>query len=436
MFHHKQSAGILLALARCNLVRPNVWRDSLVAKCDNNAVPMSSAATPGSRLSSVDALRGLIMIIMALDHTRDFFNISAISFSPTDLSRTTVPLFFTRWITHYCMPVFMFTAGLGMAFFRQRNHTRGQLSRFLWTRGLWLIVLELTVMQFSYNFSFSSRYVLFLLVLWIFGICMIAMAALVYLPVRWLAVLSVAVIALHNRLDRIQADRFGRCAWIWNLLHEPGILSIAGRSARSPYTLIPWVAVMASGFCFGGVFLLDPAARRRIMTRLGLALTIAFIVVRSVNLYGDPFPWSHQKSAAFTVLSFLNCTKYPASLDFLLMTMGPALILLAYFDRRTFTASNPLIVFGRVPLFYFILHFYLVHVLVVILEWIRYGTAASLVMFGPSPSMGGAQAAANFRHGLGAVYILWIVVVVLLYPVCRWFAKVKSRHQNWWLSYL
>jgi uncharacterized membrane protein len=397
---------------------------------------MSPPATPGSRLSSVDALRGLIMIIMALDHTRDFFHISAISFSPTDLSRTTVPLFFTRWITHYCMPVFMFTAGLGMAFFRQHNHTRGQLSRFLWTRGLWLIVLELTVMQFSYNFSFSSKYVLFLLVLWIFGICMIAMAALVYLPVRWLAALSVAVIVFHNCLDRIPAERFGAYAWVWNLLHEPGILSIAGRSARSPYTLIPWVAVMASGLCFGGVFLLEPAARRRIMTRLGLALTIAFIVVRWLNLYGDPFPWSHQKSAAFTVLSFLNCTKYPASLDFLLMTMGPALILLAYFDRRSFTASNPLIVFGRVPLFYFIFHFYLIHVLVVILEWIRYGTAFSLVMFGPSPSMGGAQAAANFRHGLRAVYILWIVVVVLLYPVCRWFAKLKATHRNWWLSYL
>jgi uncharacterized membrane protein len=397
---------------------------------------MSPPATPGSRLSSVDALRGLIMIIMALDHTRDFFHISAISFSPTDLSRTTVPLFFTRWITHYCMPVFMFTAGSGMAFFRQHNHTRGQLSRFLWTRGLWLIVLELTVMQFSYNFSFSSKYVLFLLVLWIFGICMIAMAALVYLPVRWLAALSVAVIVFHNCLDRIPAERFGAYAWVWNLLHEPGILSIAGRPARSPYTLIPWVAVMASGFCFGGVFLREPSVRRRIMVRLGLALTVAFIVLRGVNLYGDPFPWSHQKSAAFTVLSFLNCTKYPASLDFLLMTMGPALILLAYFDRQTFTASNPLIVFGRVPLFYFILHFYLIHFLVVILEWIRYGTAASVIMFGPSPTMGGASSAANFRHGLGAVYALWMVVVVLLYPVCRWFAKVKSRHTNWWLSYL
>lgn len=376
------------------------------------------------------------MIIMALDHTRDFFHISAISFSPTDLSRTTVPLFFTRWITHYCMPVFMFTSGLGMYFFSQRDHTRGQLSRFLWTRGLWLIVLELTVMQFAYNFSFSSRYVIFLLVLWIFGICMIAMAALVYLPVRWLAALSAAVIVFHNCLDRIQAERFGSYAWIWNLLHDPGILSVAGRSARSPYTLIPWVAVMASGFCFGAVFLLEPIRRRRIMMRLGLALTIAFIVLRSVNRYGDPFQWSHQKSAVFTLLSFLNCTKYPASLDFLLMTMGPALILLAYFDRRAFVMSNPLIVFGRVPLFYFILHFYLIHFLVLILEWISYGTVVSRVIFGPAPSMGGAQSAANFRHGLGAVYVLWIVVVLLLYPVCRWFARYKSTHSNWWLSYL
>ena len=399
----------------------------------NSAKP----ASPGTRLLSIDALRGLVMIIMALDHVRDFFHADAVVFSPTDLSRTTPVLFFTRWITHYCLPVFMFAAGMGVYLYG-RSRTRGQLSRFLWTRGLWFIALELTVMQFAYNFNFSLRFLILLLILWIFGICLLAMAALVYVPVRWLAALSVAVIMLHNCLDGIRAAQFGSTAWVWNLLHQPGVIPVAGKMALVTYTFLPWIGVMAAGFCFGRVYQLEPDARRRVMLKLGLALTTAFIALRAWNHYGDPAPWTHQKSALFTALSFLNCTKYPGSLDFLLMTLGPALLVLAWFDRMAFKPANPLVVFGRVPMFYFILHFYLIHVLAVLGAWLRYGSSAARFVFNPLPSMGGPSALfpANFGYSLWTVYGMWLLVVVVLYPVCRWFAKVKATRRDWWLSYL
>jgi uncharacterized membrane protein len=399
---------------------------------------MGSSVATGSRLSSIDMLRGIVMVIMALDHVRDFFHASALSFSPTDLSRTTPVLFFTRWITHFCMPVFMFAAGMGAFLYGKRVHSRGQLSRFLSTRGVWLIVLELTVMRLAYDFSFSLRFQFLLLILWICGVCMIVMAALVYLPVRWLAVLSLAVIVLHNCLDGIQSSRFGSGAWAWDLLHQPGAFPFAGKTFLAPYPLVPWVAVMAAGYCFGQVFSLEPAVRRSLMLRIGLVSTIAFLVIRAINLYGDPAPWAHQKSTVFTVLSFLNCTKYPASLDFVLMTLGPAILLLAYFDGRSFKASNAIIVFGRVPMFYFVLHFYLIHTLAVLAAWLRYGTPAGRFTFSLMPSMGGPRDLfpANFGYPLWVVYGVWILTVALLYPLCRWFAKVKASRHDWWLSYL
>jgi uncharacterized membrane protein len=401
---------------------------------------MDSTPQAGSRLSSrllsIDALRGAVMIVMALDHVRDFFHIGAMSFSPTDLSRTTPVLFFTRWITHFCLPVFMFTAGMGTFLLGQRIPSRGQLSRFLWTRGLWFIGLELTVMQFAYNFSFSPGFEIFLLILWIFGICMIAMAMLIHLPFRWLAALSVAIIAFHDCLDGIKASQFGAAARVWNLLHQPGVISVSGNQVLVPYTLLPWIAVMAAGFCVGRVFVLEPATRQRIILRTGLALTIAFVVTRAINIYGDPMPWVSQQSGVFTVLSFLNCSKHPGSLDYLLMTLGPSLLLLGYFDRRTFKAANPLIVFGRAPLFYFILHFYLIHALAVVAAGLRYGTASAKFVFSPVPSMGGRLFPPDFGYRLWVVYVVWILTVALLYPLCRWFAKVKATRSHWWLSYL
>jgi uncharacterized membrane protein len=399
---------------------------------------MPSTTTPTHRLFSIDALRGLIMIIMALDHVRDFFHWHAASFSPTDLARTTPVLFFTRWITHFCLPVFVFAAGLGAFLWYQRSRTKVELSRFLFTRGLWFILLEFTVMQFAYNFNFHWRYLFLLLILWIFGICMIAMAALIHLPLRWLALLSIAVIFFHNLLDGIRPQQFGSYAWAWNLLHQPGVLIISGKPVLVTYTLLPWIGVMAAGFCLAQIFLLAPPARQRIMVRLGAALTVAFVILRFMNHYGDPAPWSHQKSAVFTLLSFLNCTKYPGSLDFLLMTLGPSLLALAWFDRRTFTASNPLIVFGRVPMFYFVLHFYLIHALAVLAAYLRYGRSATQFIFNPLPSMGGPQKLfpPNFGYSLWIVYALWALTLILLYPLCRWFAQVKAKRRDWWLSYL
>jgi uncharacterized membrane protein len=391
------------------------------------------------RLQSIDVLRGSVMVLMALDHVRDFFHRSAALFSPTDLTRTTPVLFFTRWITHFCLPVFMFAAGMGAyIWWRRSGRSRSQLSRFLVTRGLWFILVELTVMQFAYNFDFSSRNLVLLLILWIFGLCMIVIAALIYMPLRWLAALSVAVIALHNCLGGIAAARFGSGAWVWNLIHQPGVIVLAGWQVLVTYTLLPWIAVMAAGFCFAQLFELDGIRRRRIMMRIGLGAIAAFFVIRGINHYGDPAPWSPQKSAVITALSFLNCTKYPASLDFLLMTLGPATMALAWFDQRSLKPTHPLLVFGRVPMFYFVLHFYAIHLLAVLMAWARYGRAAFSFMFHPLPSMGGPAELfpAGFGYSLGVVYGVWILIVVSLYPLCRWFAKVKATRCDWWLSYL
>jgi uncharacterized membrane protein len=203
-----------------------------------------------------------------------------------------------------------------------------------------------------------------------------------------------------------------------------------------PYTILPWTAVMAAGFCFARVFLLEPKARQRVIVRIGLALTIGFVVTRAINIYGDPVSWVRQQSTVFTFLSFLNCTKNPASLDYLLMTLGPSLLLLGYFDRRTFTVANPLIVFGRVPLFYFVLHFYLIHALAVTAAGLRYGAASAKFIFSPLPSMAGRLFPADFGYSLWVVYAVWILTVALLYPFCRWFASVKAARSYWWLSYL
>ena len=373
-----------------------------------------------SRYPAVDALRGAVMIIMALDHIRDFFNSDAMLFSPEDLSRTTPAIFLTRWITHFCAPVFMFTAGMGACFWLQRHPSKRQLSMFLLTRGLWLVILELTVMRLALNFNFSLRYPFLLIVLWALGCSMIILAALIYLPVRWLATLSIAVIVLHNCLDGMNLP----------VLHRSGPIFIGGLVFAAGYPLIPWFAVMSAGFCFGEIY------SRKLTWKIGLGLTIAFVLIRAANVYGDPSPWSVQRSGVFTVLSFLRCTKYPPSLEFLLMTLGPALLFLAWLDKRQLSPANPLIVFGRVPLFYFVIHFYLIHIVLVVMTWFRYGRID--FMWGPLPSMGGSLKAfpPNFGYNLRVVYVVWILIVASLYPLCRWFAGVKARRHDWWLSYL
>jgi uncharacterized membrane protein len=300
------------------------------------------------------------------------------------------------------------------------------------------MVLELTVMQLAYNFDVSASYPIFLLVLWVLGACMIVLAGLIWIPITWLTVLSIAVIGLHHLLDGVRAQSFGSLAPIWTLLHQVGAFPFAGRVVIAPYTLIPWFAVMTLGYCLGPIFTKPADERQRLLLRIGTLLVIAFLLVRALNAYGEPARWSWQSSATFTVLSFLNTTKYPPSLSFLLMTLGPALIALSYLDRAKLSRSNPLIVFGRVPLFYFIVHFIAAHAAIVVLALVTYGTAAFGFIFQPVPSMGGPAQSfpPNFGYDLWVAYVTWIAIVIALYPLCAWFARVKERNASGWLSYL
>jgi len=391
-----------------------------------------TVSTP--RLASIDMLRGLVMVIMTIDHTRDFVHSAAMNFPPEDLARTTPAIFLTRWITHICAPAFMFCAGLGASLRLDHRGTVGDVSRFLWTRGLWLVALELSVVHLGFFFNFDYG-VVFLLVFWALGMCMIALALLVYLPYRALLALSLGMIVLHNLSDGVRAARFGAFAWVWQVLHEQGLL-MKSPALIVAYPLVPWIGVMALGFCFGRVYRLPAERRRPLLIRLGLALTAAFVALRAWNVYGDPRPWAGQERPLVTLLSFLNTTKYPPSLAFLLMTLGPAIALLGWLERFRPGQRHPLVVFGRAPLFYFVLHIPLIHAVALALTWLRYGAAPFL--FVPPPSVGTPREVfpADYGWSLGVVYAVTAAVVLALYPLCRWFARLKQRRRDWWLSYL
>jgi uncharacterized membrane protein len=392
---------------------------------------LTSRLETARRTASVDIVRGLVIVIMALDHTREFFHSAAMLFPPDDLARTWPALFLTRWITHLCAPTFMLLAGVSACLWQSRGRTTGEVSAFLLKRGVWLIFLELVVLRFAIYFSMTSGPVV-MIVLWALGWSMIALAALVYLPTRVLSALSMGVIVLHNLTDRVPAAAFGSAAWVWNFLHQPGGVPMAGTFVIFAYPIVPWFAVMACGYLLGRLFTsTEPARRRRILLNLGLALTAAFIVLRAINLYGDARPWS--ATPAGPMLSFLNTTKYPPSLLFLLMTLGPALLLLRAFDGVQLAKWHPLVVFGRVPLFFFVVHFYLIHVLTFPFAAVRYGRVDFLWL--PLPPLGGQLESypAGFGYGLGTVYFVWLLVLVLMYPLCRYFAALKERRKSWWL---
>ena len=388
------------------------------------------------RLASVDLLRGAVMILMALDHVREYVHGPAMNFRAEDLTQTTAAIFFTRWVTHFCAPVFMFCAGLGAWFWlERRGGSTATLSRFLWTRGLWLIVLEFTLVRLGFYFDFDYSVVI-LLVFWPLGASMLALAALVHLPIRILAVLSVSMILLHNLADGIPPAAFGSGAWMWNLLHQPGGVPTPWTTFIVAYPLIPWVGVMGAGFCFGRIYRLPDHDRGRLLLRLGLGLTAAFVVLRILNVYGDPNAWVGGRSPMFTLLSFFNTTKYPPSLLFLLMTLGPAIALLGVLDRARPDDRNPFLVFGRVPLFYFVLHIPVIHAAQIVMTWLRYGTQPFLFLPPPSIASPRDLFPADFGWSLGVTYMLWMAVVVGLYPVCLWFSRIKARRRTWWASYL
>jgi uncharacterized membrane protein len=388
---------------------------------------VASVVTKRVRIESIDVVRGVIMILMALDHVRDFFGNSG--FNPTDPATTTIPLFFTRWITHFCAPVFFLLTGTG-AYLALGRKTKRELSRFLFTRGLWLIFLELTVTRcLGWQFNFDYHLTL-LLVLWALGWSMIVLSGLVYLPASVVTAFGVVMIATHNLLGSIQSSNP-----LWSILHSPNfIVNNPGRIIFVTYVLIPWIGVTAAGYGLGQIYSWPTARRKAFLLPLGVGLTAAFVVLRWINVYGDPLPWSTQRSAAFTVLSFLNTTKYPPSLLYLLMTLGPALLFLWAVDAGTPRWLQPPLIIGKVPMFYYLLHIPLIHLLAVAVCYVRYGQVHWMF---ESPGLGEFPITKppGWGYYLPIIYLVWAVVVLTLYPLCRWFAGLKRRCSDAWLSY-
>lgn len=393
-------------------------------------------ALPSARIVSLDIFRGLIMVVMALDHARDFF--TNVPFEPETLAQTWPALFFTRWITHFCAPMFFLLAGTGAYLYGHRRPP-AQLTHFLWTRGLWLIVLEFTVVGTAWSFQIPFG---FFGVIWALGASMILMAAIVRLPMGWIAGLSAAMIALHDLLDRIRPAQFGSLAWLWGLLHKRGgVLLPFGIRQFVLFPLVPLVGVMAAGYVLGQFYTMQRERRKRRLVWLGAGMTVLFVFLRLANLYGNPPAglggvsqgnFYVQSTVAKTVILFLDVEKYPPSLQFLLMTIGPSLLLLAWLDReRVPRGLTALWTFGRVPMFFYVLHLYVIHWLAIMVAALRGQSVGWLfhgAIFGDIPS--------GYGYGLPVVYFMWVTAIVVLYFPCRWFAELKKRRREWWLSYL
>jgi uncharacterized membrane protein len=392
----------------------------------DKALVVRSLAAVRPRVDSIDLLRGVIMLLMALDHTRDFFG-------PTGMDVRDVEepaLFLTRWVTHFCAPLFIFLAGTSAYLYGTRGRTLGEVSRFLLTRGLWLIVLEFTIVRLGWTFSIDLNFFV-AQVIWAIGAAMVALAGLAYLP-RWaIAAAALVMIGGHNLLDWLHVEHLGAAGPLWMILHQRGLLPLGGHTKLYVlYPLVPWIGVMAAGYALGPLFKLDPASRRRWLLGLGALISAGFIVLRATNLYGDPAPWTAQNGWLPTLLSFLNCEKYPPSLLYLAMTLGPGLLLLTAFEHARGRLANAIITFGRVPLFFYVLHIFVIHACAAAMTWFVFGSAGWL--FGQPP----INRPANYGLSLPGVYLVWLCVVLVLYPPCRWFASVKQHRREWWWSYL
>ncbi len=399
-----------------------------------------------TRLGSIDLLRGIVMIVMVLDHTRDFVYAGGLTSDPTNLANTTPILFMTRWVTHYCAPIFVFLAGVGAYLQQSRGMTTRELSRFLVTRGLWLIVLEVTVIRTFIWFNLDYSFLTNLQVIWVLGVSMIVLAALIHMPLWVVAGFGLAMIVLHNAFDGIRV-----MSWqgpgspvpsigdkLWMLLHQGGqFFPIFGDGSPIVfviYPLVPWIGVIAVGYVAGSLYTLDPMRRRTLLLRTGLGLIAAFIVIRATNLYGDPRPWSPQSSVLFTLFSFVNTTKYPVSLLYLLMTIGPALLALAWFEaRRPSRAEQVVTRVGRVPLFFYLGQWVLAHGVAIA---VSAAAGKAINWYFMSPPAVFAVVPANAGFGLPVVYLCWFAVLAVLIPLSLWFARVKERNPAWWLKYL
>ncbi len=402
--------------------------------------------TAPARIDSVDLYRGLIMAFMALDHTRDFF--THLRFPPELLDQTWGFLFFTRWITHLCAPAFFFLAGTGMYLSRKQG---AELTKYLLTRGLWLMLLEPTVVAVGWTFGgWNPLFALFsFLVISALGASMVIMSGIVRLPMWAIATFGLGMIFLHNLLDGLKPAMWGSKGWILTILHNPGFFSFNPANPQGIgifvlYALVPWVGVMAAGYALGPVFRKPVEERRRMLMMIGLAALALFAVLRATNIYGNPpgpgFALSTgtfevQPTLEKTIIAFFNTEKYPPSLQYLLMTLGPCLVAMSLFDRFDFkslwgrTLGQWLLVFGRVPMFYYLCHLYVIHAMAIVMALLWKQPAMWLIKGGffiqPPPD--------GYGHNLGFIWLMWLLALMILYFPCKWYMGVRKRRQDLWI---
>ncbi|HWD87753.1 MAG TPA: heparan-alpha-glucosaminide N-acetyltransferase domain-containing protein [Mucilaginibacter sp.] len=397
---------------------------------------MTTLTEPGpkQRITSIDIVRGLIMLLMAIDHTRDFF-INSSAGNPVNMATTTPIYFFTRWVTHFCAPNFVFLSGMS-AYLAGRRRSPGEFRTFLVKRGLWLIVFEVVFLTFALTLD-PLFHVIVLQVIWVIGFSMILLALLSRGSLTVIGILGAVIFFGHDILDYLSLPKTGAANFLVTMFFTAfgSVFPLSKtRILLDIYAVIPWTGVMLLGYVFGSMYTpsFDAQRRQRILRIAGLAMIALFLVFRYFNIYGDPAPWSVQRIPAISMLSFLNASKYPPSLLYLCMTIGPALVALSFLENVKSKFTSVLIVYGNVPFFYYILHIYLIRALDIIIFFMS-GYHTSQIVTPGQPFNFQPPA---FGFGLGGVYLVWLFIITILYLPCRWYSKYKRTHHQWWLSYL
>lgn len=388
------------------------------------------------RITSIDLHRVIVIIIMALDHVRDYFHAGNFQYEPNDLSQTTTAVFFTRWISHFCAPIFVFLAGTS-AFLVGERKTKKELAAFLLKRGLWLMLLEVVVISFAW--TFNPAYIIFRLqVIWVLGLSMVCMSALIYLPPKIILIVGLMILFGHNLLDYIHATGNTFKDFLWAQFHERKRFYIAGHQVTTGYSILAWLGIMMLGYSFGMLYKkgMDAAVRKKYLLLIGSIAIMLFVILRAINSYGDMAPWATQPSFVLSVCSFFNVTKYPPSVMYTLMTLGPALITLSLLEKPLNWWEKIIIPFGRVPLFFYILHLFLIYGLAVVAV-VASGRPWTDMIITTLANAKESPWQKGYGFSLGGTYAVWVLVVLLLLPLCRWYDKYNTNHkEKWWLSYL
>ena len=385
------------------------------------------------RVQSVDLLRGLVMIIMALDHTRDFFHHSAFTENPLDPATTTPALYFTRWVTHFCAPTFVFLSGAS-AWFQGLKKTKKELSLFLIKRGAWLILLEITLINFLFSFNLHFNEVT-LQVIWAIGISMIFLGLLTWMPFPVILLASLLIVLGHNSLDFYEAKNANDLSLVYHIMHRPNLFNLGNFRLGVFYPFLPWTGLMLMGYCFGKLLSeTEGEHRKKILLWIGAGVILIFLGLRLLDFYGDPDVLTATVKPLDSVFAFLDTNKYPPSLLYMCMTIGPSILFLAFFQNAGGRIARIISVYGRVPFFYYVLHFFLIHLISMIYFLGRgHSIKEGLNNEGMLPNF----IKPGEGTGLLVVYLLWLAFVVVLYPLCKWYDHYKQSHkEKWWLSYL